>query len=797
MKRMIQTLGALAVALSIHPPTTKAEGSVERVAVTSEVYARAERFLPASATTLVRHARVHHRWIGKSDRFWYERDSGDGVDFVIVDAATGKRRLAFHHGALAASMARISGRAVDARKLPLEQLEFDDSLEAIDFRWERVRWRCELTKRKCSRRSDAREDAGDLVSPDGQWAVFRRGYDLWLRDRRDGSERALTSDGTERLGYGVLAGSSGGYEALGLSVRPKVPVALWSPDSRKVLTHLMDQRGVLDLNLVQNAPPSGSPRPVLYRIPYAMPGDAHKPSLSLVVFDVATGARIDMKHQPLPVTMVGPMELGNAWWSADSRSVFFLPMEEGEKRVEFLAMSSSTGSVGKRFEETGPTYVRAGAGMHLGTLSSGEILWYSERDGWGHLYLYGVFGNLRQLTKGEWKVSRLERVDEVNRKAFFTAVGRETGEDPYQRHLYVIGLDGRGLRLLTPENADHGIAAAASALQQKLDPATIGADRASFSPSGRYFLDNFSRPDLPPTTVLRSAESGKLIAVVEKADVSRLSAGGFSMPEPFSVTAADGQTRIYGTIYRPSAFDPSRKYPIVDSVYPGPQSIVTPKTFMGAVFGDDQEQAIAELGFVVVNIDGRGTPSRSKAFLDVSYLDMAQAGNLEDHIAGLTQLAKRFPYMDLDRVGIYGHSGGGFASARAILAHPEFYKVAVSSSGNHDQRGYLLVWGPTYQGQYEGTSYDAQINARLAANLRGKLFLIHGEMDDNVPMALTMQLVDALVRANKPFDFLLLPNADHTLDSVSGYFTKVRWDYFVRNLLGRDTPENYVIGRGQ
>ena len=381
------------------------------------------------------------------------------------------------------------------------------------------------------------------------------------------------------------------------------------------------------------------------------------------------------------------------------------------------------------------------------------------------------------------------RVDAERGWVYFTAGGREEGRDPYFRHLYRCTLDGADLTLLTPEDADHTV---------------------TFSPSGAYFVDTYSRVDLPPVSVLRRAD-GTLIDTLEEADISALTEMGWRAPERFTVKARDGVTDLYGCIFRPTNFDPSRTYPVLDSIYPGPQTIHTPKAFGGGDTGGRnfwQDQALAELGFIVVTIDGMGTPYRSKAFVDVAYgAHFGEAGGLEDHIVGLRQLAARDPSLDLSRVGIYGHSGGGFASAHALLSFPDFYKVAVSSAGNHNQMGYLAGWGERYIGMPEGDNYAGQVNATLAGNLRGKLLLVHGEMDDNVHPSLTMQLADALIAANKDFDLLIIPFTNHAFFDLRWgleaadrfvslshpYFVRKRWDYFVTHLLGATPPPGYAI----
>ncbi|HET7034171.1 MAG TPA: prolyl oligopeptidase family serine peptidase, partial [Thermomicrobiaceae bacterium] len=375
---------------------------------------------------------------------------------------------------------------------------------------------------------------------------------------------------------------------------------------------------------------------------------------------------------------------------------------------------------------------------------------------------------------------------EVDRRVYFTAGGREPGRDPYYRHLYRAKLDGSQLELLTPEDAEHSV---------------------SFSPSGDYFVDTYSRIDQPPVTLLRAAD-GRLVDGLEKADISALLARGWRFPERFSVKARDGVTDIYGSIIRPTTYDPSHSYPVLDAIYPGPQTIRTPKAFPAANTQFWQDQALAELGFIVITIDGMGTPYRSKRFHDVAYgAAFGEAGGLTDHVVGLKQLAARDASLDLDRVGIYGHSGGGYASTRALLLFPEFYQAAVSSAGNHDQLGYNASWGERWIGPYDAGRYATQDNIKLADRLQGKLLLVHGELDDNVHPSLTLRLVDALIAAGKDFEMLIIPNTNHGFfDTRRGleaqekhlsqghpYFIRKRWDHFVRSLLGAEPPAGYRI----
>jgi dipeptidyl-peptidase-4 len=402
------------------------------------------------------------------------------------------------------------------------------------------------------------------------------------------------------------------------------------------------------------------------------------------------------------------------------------------------------------------------------------LIWFSERDNWGHLYLHDSSnGKLKsQITTGDWVVTEIERVDEKARIVYFLATGREKDRNPYFRHLYRVDLNGKNLILLTPEDGNHVVA---------------------LSPSGQFFTDTYSRPDAPPVTVLRDL-SGKLLATVEKADITRLQASGWQPPVPFTVKARDGMTDLYGLMYKPTHFDPSKKYPVINHIYPGPQGgSVGPASF-AAARGDSQ--SLAELGFIVVEIDGMGNPLRSKKFHDAYFGNLGD-NTLPDQITGMKQLARKYPWIDLDRAGIWGHSGGGYATADAMFRYPDFFKVGISESGNHDNREYEDDWGERYQGLLERkadgtTNYDDQANQNIAKNLKGHLLLMHGTLDDNVPPYNTLLVVNELIKANKDFDLLLLPNRRHGY-AGEPYVVRRRWDYFVRYLMGAEPPQGYEL----
>jgi dipeptidyl-peptidase 4 len=404
------------------------------------------------------------------------------------------------------------------------------------------------------------------------------------------------------------------------------------------------------------------------------------------------------------------------------------------------------------------------------------VIWNSERDDWSHLYLYDLAtGKLKnQITSGEGPVTQIFRLDEKTRTVYFAAMGREKGQDPYFRHAYRIGLDGKGYASLTPEDGDHAV---------------------QVSPSGKYLVDTYSTCEKAPVVVLRDF-SGKVIMPLEKADISKLLAMGWKPPVPFTVKARDGKTDLYGMLFRPTNFDPAKKYPIINNAYPGPQSGSVGSRAFAAARGD--KQALAELGFVVVSIDGMGTPNRSKSFHDAYYGAMGRDNTLPDQVAGMKELAQRYPWIDIDRAAMWGHSGGGFIAADAMFRYPDFFKVGISESGNHDQRVYEDDWGERYQGLLvkdgKGSdNYDVEANQTVAKNLKGHLMLAHGLMDGNVPPYNTFLVMDALIKANKDFDLVLFPYQPHGYGTDSSYMMRRRWDYFVKHLLGVEPPKEYKM----
>lgn len=747
--------------------------SAEPRAFTADNYKRAEKFMAYNTRPLVFHD-VRVKWL-PGERFWF-RDAGpEGFEFVRYDAAHGTRQPAFDHARIAAALSTAAGTSYNAAHLPFTTFEFSPDGKSISFQVKSEHWTCELEANRCTAKAKPAKGVSappdEELSPDGKRAAFIRDYNLWVRDVSSGKEIQLTTDGVKDFGY---ATDNAGW------IHSDRPILLWSPDSKKIATFQQDQRGVGEMYLVETK----VGHPVLQAWKYPLPGDDVVTTIQRVVIDLdgPKVIRLQMPADQHRTTLCDDVECrGSEWedveWSPDTTHLAFVSTSRDHKREQLHVADAATGAVRDVFEETAATQHESGWGRvnwHY-LPGSNEVIWFSERDNWGHLYLYDLAsGRLKnQITSGEWVVTQLLHVDEKNRMLYFLAGGREKGENPYFAHLYRIGFDGKNLSLLTPEEGNHEV---------------------SFSTSGHYFFDSYSKPDVPAVAVVRD-DAGKLLSTIAKTDISKLLAAGWQAPVSIKVKARDGVTDIYGLLYKPTQLDPTKKYPIVNNIYPGPQGGSV--GYWGFAPSRSDTQALAELGFVVVQIEGMGNPLRSKKFHDFYYGNMGD-NTLPDQIAGMRELGQKYSWIDIDRVGVYGHSGGGYATADAMFRFPDFFKVGISESGNHDNREYEDDWGERYQGllvkNANGTSnYDDQANQNLAKNLKGRLLLAHGTMDDNVPPYNTLLVVDALVKANKDFDLLLLPNQHHGYGSATLYMTRRRWDYFVRYLLGAEPPHEYEL----
>ena len=737
-------------------------------------YARAERFLAPGTGTLVSGVAGRASWL-PDGRFYYRVSTPQGNAFQLVDASRKTKALAFDHARLGAALAAASGGQVDGNRLPFNAFDLSADGKALTTTLQRTRYRCDLTAYSCQKAGDLPSPPpNSSVSPDGNTAVFIRNYNLVAKDMASGRETQLTTDGIKEFGY---ATNNAGW------THGPNPIATWSGDSKQLATFQHDERGTRDMFLVStNVGP-----PQLQAWKYPMPGDSVIFRISRVILSWANGqpkmVRLQMPPDAHRSTVSDHVACGggicDVQWYPDGSQLAFISSSRDHKTAWLRIANATTGEVKTLITENSATQV--GDASHPEDLwrvlpATNELIWWSQRDNWIHLYLYDLTtGQLKnRITTGDGNVTELVRVDEKTRTIWFTANGREAGRDPYYQHFYKVGFDGKGLTLLTPEAANHTI---------------------TMAPDGKSFVDTYSHFTAPPVTVARDM-NGKLIMDLEKADISRLVASGWKPVTPFTVKGRDGTTDIYGVMHTPTNLDSTKKYPIINYIYPGPQSGSVGPRMWSASRGDNQ--ALAELGFIVVSIDGMGTPGRSKAFHDAYYGKMGD-NTLPDQVAGMKQLAERYRFIDIDKVGIWGHSGGGFATAGAMFRFADFFDVGISESGNHDNRNYEDDWGERYQGllvkQGATDNYAEEANQTHAKNLKGKLFLIHGQMDDNVPPYNTQLVADALMKAGKDFDMLLLPHARHGFGADGPYIMRRRWDYFVQHLQNGVPPKEYQIGK--
>lgn len=728
--------------------------------VTDSDYARAEQMLLPHRARLVPGKSLQPNWISEGKRFWYQI----GARFVLVDPAHGSRRDAFDHARLAAALSAASGHAVSAADLPISAFEPGEG-DTVRFSAYGSRWEWSDATGQCVGVDDDPPGPGEIQSPDKAWVAFGRDGNIWVRSRDGQQEFALTDDAEPEFEYGGLPDALAARALMRTLGLPPLMHLTWSPDSSRILVQRIDQRGLPELVLVESAPADGG-RPVEHRSRYTMPGEEAQAKLTWTVLNVAE--RTVIRQQSDPTVILHPTAIVYAWWSGEGTAVHYLYQSRDARTLELRRLDPDTGAVSTVISETGTTRVdptpQLGDPSMVRVLESGEIIWWSQRDGWGHLYLYSADGaQVSQITTGQWPVRSVLWVDEERRQVWFVAGGL-VEQDPYVRQLCRIGLDGSGFTRLTDDELDHA---------------------AVSPPEGGYLVDLASSPSQPPRSAVLDGD-GRALVELESPGTEALRAFGWSPPERFCAIAADGKTPIYGLLWRPHDFDPDQRYPVVEHIYPGPQMYNAGASFDSPHVG--HPEPLAALGFAVVVIDGRGTAGRSKAFHDHSYGDLGNAGALDDHIAAIRQLGHRYRWLDTDRVGITGLSAGAFAAARAVLKYPRFYRVAVAVSGNHDNRVNLAMWAEHYHGDVSEDAAPELSNTALAANLTGKLLLIHGELDDNAHHYQTLRLVDALIKADKDFDLILIPGAEHALLGRTHYSYRRTWDYFVRHLHGTEPP---------
>ena len=833
-------LGAALTAAMTLAPAAPAQG-------TRADYERAAKVRDNTANKVFKQS-VKPHWLAGNTRFWYRNDLAGGArEFVLVDVARGERRAAFDHARLAAALSKAAGKECKADRLPVEKIDVGAEDGILFFASEGKWWRLDLrsyelrqtnrtdqasaalpagTAPRASKRTgdetsitfvnrttnevvtywmsednerrryatikageqsqqhtfaghvwlvtdakgatlgvfEAVEGGGEAVlngkqedrpkpvekpranrvrgpeSPDGQWTAFVKDFNLSVRNQKNGEVVALSSDGSAEDAY--------------------TDRLHWSPDSKKLVAFRTKKGEGRKVYLIESSP-KDQLQPKLHNYDYDKPGDriaVSKPHL----FDVGREKEIPLSEE----LFVNPFAISDLRWAADSKRFTFLFNQRGHQVLRIVAVDATSGAARALIDEVSKTFVCYSSKSFSQYLDeTKEIIWMSERDGWNHLYLHDAeTGRVKdQITKGEWVVREVERVDEQARQVWFRAGGIRPGQDPYYVHLCRVNFDGTGLVILTEGDGNHTV---------------------EFSTDRAHLIDTWSRVDQPAITELRRASDGKLVCKLEEADGSELFKTGWRAPERFVAKGRDGKTDIYGIIIRPAGFDAAKKYPVIEEIYAGPHGAFVPKSFGTQT----RQHSIAELGFIIVQIDGMGTSYRSKAFHDVCWQNLGDSG-FPDRIAWMKAAAAKYPQMDLTRVGIYGGSAGGQSSTRALLAFGDFYKVAVSDCGCHDNRMDKIWWNEQWMGWPVGPHYAEQSNVTQAKNLKGHLMLVVGELDKNVDPSSTMQVANALIKADKDFDLLIIPGAGHGC-AETPYGSRRRMDFFVRHLLGVEPRGN-------
>lgn len=726
---------------------------------TVEDYNRAYELREKYNSKHVFYSNVNPQWIDGTNLFWYVRNTPEGNEYVKVDAGKQKRTALFDQQKLSAALESSTGKDVDPMQLPIQRCHVTPEADTLRFVYEDKRWCFDIRRNRLTDEGqlpapgrqrhwmevDDEKGGAPVTSPDGKYVAFIKNDNICVREVATGKETQLSQDGTP-----------GNYYSSYIQ---------WSPDSKLVAAFRIRPAQKRYVYYVESSP-ADQLQPKLHKQEYAKPGDELAFKVPCI-YGVENGKRL------IPSTDLfsHQYEIYALQWNSDSKGITFEYNERGHKVYRVLEVSAEDGSVRPLIEEKEEKYVNYPRIFRHFLADGKRIIWSSERDNYNHLYMYdrATARPTHQITKGEWYVREVQYVDEENQQIYFSANGMNKDEDPYLIHYYRIGFDGKGLTALTPEEGMH---------------------KAWYSSDYKYLVDVYSKVDQAPVAVVRSAADGKIVMPLEKADIAQLTANGWKAPEVFTAKGRDGKTDMWGIIYRPSNFDPAKKYPVIEYIYSGPGDQYVPKTFSSYNWW---MTSLAELGFIVVQVDGMTTSFRSKEFEEVCYKNLKDAG-LPDHIAWIKAAAQKYPYMDIDRVGIFGCSAGGQESTTAVLLHPEFYKAAYSACGCHDNRMDKIWWNELWMGYPVDDSYKECSNVENAHLLQRPLMLVVGEMDDNVDPASTMQVVNALIKANKDFELVVIPGAHHTMGEDFGEHK--RYDFFVRNLMGVNPPAWSEVNTG-
>lgn len=728
-------------------------------ALTQEDFDRATQFVWDSMAEKVYRLKVDPEWFADGSGFAYQTKTKEGTEFFAVDFSTKEKKTGFDRKKLADKLKELTGEEVDASDLHLGHRKWKNAQE-LEFTFKGKKYGYDLSKNELKVLDEGPlwdKDRSD--SPDGKYRVFIEDYNLMLLDKNTGRTRALTRGGKADYIYG----SSYGWDQLmiGESTPPEPNLHVrWSPDGKQLFTQIMDTRKAEKMYLLDWSIDSLY-RPRLLSYFRGSPGDTTVVHYIPVIYEVATGRETRLKMKPFPHFMDDKAGYG-LQWTADSHYLYGTFDRRGYQQKDIIKVDSKTGEIQVLYEDKSKTNIDYLTRFRL-LESEDQALITSERTGWKHLYKVDFnTGNTQAITEGEFVVKDIVAVDEEKGVIYMLISGKEEGVNPYYDLLYSVKLDGSELRLLTEEPVNHEV---------------------SISTDFEYFVDNQSTAQDPTVSVLRQTKDGEVVMQIDEADVAELEAMGWKPPQLFTATAQDGKTEIHGALWKPTHFDESKSYPIIDYTYTGPHMNVFPNTFRKGVYGlYNSVQALAELGFVVMQVDGMGSAGRSKSFHNVSYKNMGN--NLKDHTLAIQQLGEKYAWIDADRVGIFGHSAGGYDAAHALLVFNDTYKVAISEAADHDWRMEKAWWPEMYAGWPVDEVYQEQSNVTLAPNLKGKLFLIHGGIDENVNPSATFKLSEALIKADKDFDLLIIPSARHPIPKdYLLYVQKRRWKYFVDNLI--------------
>lgn len=807
--------------------------SAQNTPISKANYQLAARFSPQKVGKMVFSTRVDPHWLKGSDRFWYTYKTSEGTFYNIVDPKLKSKNLIFDNIRIAADMSRLTGDPYDGKHLDIEELKFINNETAIRFEVKSKLTEVEDKEEKDEEESGDKQDHDKRknkkkkmikkiyffeytlnskrlrlledyekpkkdkdwasISPDEKYVLFSREHNLYwmdipnyekaLKNEKDSTiiENQLTTDGVEYYSYRTGTRGKTNVDKEKDKEKRKPVSVLWSPDSKKFAMSRTDQRKVKDLWVINSV---ATPRPTLETYKYQLPGETNAPVQELLVFDFELKNQIKIKSDTFPDQTLrifrsprlkknrDDIRRSQLWLSETSGQLYFSRTSRDLKRMDICVADTETGEVKVLVEERLNTYVEARTPGLIN--NGGELIQWSERDGWGHFYLYDGNGNLKnQITRGAFHCESIEGVDERNRVLYFRANGKEKGEDPYYYHLYKINFNGTGLKLLNSGEYNHQV---------------------NLNDKETFFINNYSRVNTVPQSALYSSAGIKLMSL-ESSDFSKLFETGYKFPEPFSVKAGDGITDLYGVMYKPFDFDSTKLYPIIEYVYPGPQTEAVNKSFSSRM---DRLDRMAQLGFIVVTVGNRGGhPARSKRYHNYGYGNLRDYG-LEDKKVTAEQLAYRHKFIDLNKVGIFGHSGGAFMSTAAMLVYPDFFKVAVASSGNHENAIYNRWWSEKHHGVKEVTNDKGEIsfkykiddNPSLARNLKGKLLISTGDIDNNVHPANTVVMANALIKANKRFDFFNFPGQRHGYGNMNEYFFWMKADYFTEHLMGDREPRS-------